>query len=1139
MKKKIISLALALSMAGTAIPYFATAADTGLVPAFPGAEGAGKYATGGRGGKVYHVTNLNDSGTGSFRDAVSGSNRIVVFDVGGTVELKSDVVVKGNITIAGQTAPGGGGITLRGGKIGMGGDNIIVRFVSSRPGENGESECDAWGGSKGSNSIIDHCSIGWANDEQFGLYSNNMHQTVQYSIIGPSNCISYHSKGAHGFGVMFGKGHNSWHHNMIAHNISRNFRGKVEKTNAMDYVNNVIFNWGYQTAYGTFGQINYVGNYFKEGLSTRGGNRFINISSGTAPENYRFYLTGNKMVTETGADYNTSMNSNNWIGVNYGSAGLTQSDYQVTQPLVVKDVNGNDASVAVNAQTADEAFETVLAYAGAGIRADLRPRIDQQVMEEARTGNGYLTGGRDFDTLTSSDTALNEAIAKYDIKEMNYDEYYPTAITEKDITDSDNDGMSDEWELARGLNLNKNDATLDYLGQGYNNIEYYINDLTVDAFPEGVVEISPTTTDLGEEYTNAKEDAEAISLSPTTISKATDLTLPTTGTKHASSITWTSASSAIVIKNNKITAVNRPSEGNTNVSLVASVTNGGYTVKKYFTVTVLSTAASWTASAADVGKAAGTQLMTGLTNVSVLTGSSLDGNVIGGKTFTYYVSGTDNGSWADGKATGTAFKYVASEDGYLTGYITNLGENKTAYIIEEGASNHKTDYIASIVGTDGADQAITASVKAGKTYYLFVAGSKGRFAGVSFDTNAPVQMWKASVSVTAGAALMKNLTPAEDMTYTEKLNTNIDGIDFTGCISGTNNPRENGATGAALHYIAPADGILTVYYKIGSGKTFKINDTAGNVVDSYTNEDEASEYTSTTVNLTGGTTYYIYVAGSKAEFYGVSYQQTGEAVAPSTPDPNTTPAPTIVPTATPKPTMAPQWWKASKTVTTGETLMTGLISAGELTYTEKASTADGVEFTGYVNGTVNGKYADGVFSGNGVIFTAPTYGELKAYMEVGAGKTIKITDSEDNAIAEWTNDGEKVQTSISATVEAGKTYYAYVAGSKARIYGVLFEEKEAPATPVPTAAPTEEPKQGLGLVLDGNNAVCSGTIEEPDGKEVYIAQYGADGRLIAVTKTEAKESFSTTVALSENTATIKAMLWNGMEPREESVVFVK
>ena len=298
MLKKIVCMVISAFMLVSLITVFDTsevsAANT--LPAFPGAEGGGMYATGGRGGQVVHVTNLNDSGSGSFRDAVGTSNRIVVFDVGGTITLKSDVVVKGNVTILGQTAPGGAGITLKNGKIGMGGDNIIVRYISSRPGEKGSGDYDAWGGSNGSNSIIDHCSIGWANDEQFGLYSNNMNQTVQYTIIGPSDCVSYHSKGAHGFGVMFGKGENSWHHNLICHSLSRNFRGKVVGTYAMDFVNNVIYDWGSQTAYGTFGHENYVNNYLKAGPSTKGGYNFINISSGTAPENYKFYLTGNKMV---------------------------------------------------------------------------------------------------------------------------------------------------------------------------------------------------------------------------------------------------------------------------------------------------------------------------------------------------------------------------------------------------------------------------------------------------------------------------------------------------------------------------------------------------------------------------------------------------------------------------------------------------------------------------------------------------------------------------------------------------------------------------------------------------------------------------------------------------------------------------
>ena len=147
----------------------------GRVLAFPGAVGGGKYATGGRGGEVYHVTNLNDSGEGSFRDAVSKSGRIVVFDVSGTIELQSAVSCVSNVTIAGQTAPGGAGITLKNYKMAFGGDNIICRFISSRPGPYAATSSgnDAWGGAAGANSIVDHCSLGWASDEQWGLYSKN------------------------------------------------------------------------------------------------------------------------------------------------------------------------------------------------------------------------------------------------------------------------------------------------------------------------------------------------------------------------------------------------------------------------------------------------------------------------------------------------------------------------------------------------------------------------------------------------------------------------------------------------------------------------------------------------------------------------------------------------------------------------------------------------------------------------------------------------------------------------------------------------------------------------------------------------------------------------------------------------------
>lgn len=461
------------------------------VLAFPGATGAGRYATGGRGGEVVHVTNLNDSGEGSFREAVGTSNRIVVFDVSGTIELSSNILVADNVTIAGQTAPGGSGITLKNYKMGMSGDNIICRFVSSRPGpyKATSSGNDAWGGAKGSNSIIDHCSMSWTTDEQWGLYSNNEYYTVQYSIIGPADSWGGHSKGVHGFGLMMGKGYSTFDHNLIIHNVSRNFRGKVVGTETADFTNNVIYNWAYQTAYGTIGHLNYVGNTLKMGNGTTGGHRYVSVDSSTNPENFSIYLTGNRMLNIDDSVY-ASITDDNWEGISFKS-GLGKDESNTRSDTAFETiVNGENVSTALTAESAEDAYEHVLSFAGNGISPTLRTAVDQQAAYEAQTGTGNLSGTASYDDATGSN---KEKIDNYKITcGVTYE--YPDAVLEKTITDADNDGMDDDWELARGLDPNDpSDATGDYCGQGYNNIEYYANDLTVDAFPEGVVTLSPET----------------------------------------------------------------------------------------------------------------------------------------------------------------------------------------------------------------------------------------------------------------------------------------------------------------------------------------------------------------------------------------------------------------------------------------------------------------------------------------------------------------------------------------------------------------------------------------------------------------------------------------------------------------------
>ena len=472
------------------------------------------------------------------------------------------------------------------------------------------------------------------------------------------------------------------------------------------------------------------------------------------------------------------------------------------------------------------------------------------------------------------------AIDTYGIKFCNYDEYYPEAVMTKDIIDSDNDGMPDEWESARGLDPNDaSDAYQQFRTEGYNNIEYYINDLTVDAFPEGVVTPSKTLYDLGEDYVKASEDAAALSLTVSSISKPSDLTLPTIGSVHGSKIEWTSYSKDVVIENNTITRINRPTDKNVSVALSAAVTFGEYTVNKTFYVTLISSTVSWTASTSDNDKSAGTQLMKGLTNGFALRTKNDVGVTLDAKSFDYSVTGDTNGDWSDGKAVGDYLEYVAYEDGYLTAYATGVGETKTFCIVEEGASGID-QAAASAAGASGSNLAITARVETGKTYYIFTSGSKGFFLGATFEVDPHTSVWKAHKDISTSDNQMMGLKVSENMSYTEN-NITIDGINFTGNVRGVNNPSNNGKAGAAMQYTPLKDGTLKVYYNVGGNKTFYINDSSGNVVYKYDNASSDSKLVSSSAFLNAGQTYYFYVFNSKAQFYGVTF----------TPEPDPIPAP--------------------------------------------------------------------------------------------------------------------------------------------------------------------------------------------------------------------------------------------------------
>lgn len=194
---------------------------------------------------------------------------------------------------------------------------------------------------------------------------------------------------------MLGKGNCSWHHNMIVDNVSRNFRGKVEGTYTADFVNNVIYNWAYQTAYGTIGHLNYVGNYLKMGPNTKGGYNYISIDSTTKPENFKMYLAGNRFVDNNNKDYKT-LSSNNWSGITYASStGRNESNVKSITPFQIIS-KGTDISVVNKAESAESAYDNVLKYSGAGINSESRTAIDKQVMNEAKNGTGQLVGARAY-----------------------------------------------------------------------------------------------------------------------------------------------------------------------------------------------------------------------------------------------------------------------------------------------------------------------------------------------------------------------------------------------------------------------------------------------------------------------------------------------------------------------------------------------------------------------------------------------------------------------------------------------------------------------------------------------------------------------------------------------------------------------
>lgn len=462
-----------------------------LIRAFPGAEGGGMFTTGGRGGRVIKVTNLNDSGAGSLRAALSESGaRTIVFDVDGIIELKSTLDIKNDdVTIAGQTAPGDG-ICLKNYALVVKANNVIIRYIRTRMGDEANNEDDAMWGRYLKNIIIDHCSMSWSTDECSSFYANE-NFTMQWCILSESLRNSVHGKGQHGYGAIWGGVNATYHHNLLAHHDSRNPRfdgGDVYGTSdnpltndqrSVDFRNCVVYNFSNYPAYGGEGQkINFVGNYYKWGPASVNG---PDNSTNGKKRRYFYRISGKKGIVDYGCpsiymgEYpnylhttdgnDNGVNTDNWQGLEYDTSNQGATTYTpLTTPVSIVP---NGVSAKVTTHTAAIAFERVLDYAGANLKRDA---VDARAVNDTRNGTATCMDGGNGSINGFIDT--QSAVGGW-----------PTYKQGKAKTDTDGDGIPDAWEDFFGLNKNSatdgNEKTLDPTGR-YTNLEVYLHYLVKD-----------------------------------------------------------------------------------------------------------------------------------------------------------------------------------------------------------------------------------------------------------------------------------------------------------------------------------------------------------------------------------------------------------------------------------------------------------------------------------------------------------------------------------------------------------------------------------------------------------------------------------------------------------------------------------
>ena len=515
--------------------------DYGAAPAFPGAEGHGRYVTGGRGGEVIHVTNLNDSGTGSLRAAVKGNNpKIIVFDVGGVIALNSNLTIGQNTTIAGQTAPSPG-ITIRYYTVQPSSNNII-RFIRVRRGQERDVNdgADAIWQRHVNGVILDHCSFSWSIDEVASFYDNN-NFTMQWCTIAESLTNAGHDKGAHGYGGIWGGKLASFHHNLLAHvqNRAPRFNGaryqwagytsnseystyqwaNAIQAEIVDFRNCVMYNWGNGNGcYGGpgGGYINMVNNYYKAGPATSNKTRVTQVTVGakgndTPTSLYgmtsRYYISGNYVTAAS----SSQRENYDWKGVIYdsgvfdinGEKYCADANHYYGDNVTYQKNSSNvdcvriklDAPVVsgkVTTHAAQTAFEKVLNYAGASLHRD---EVDSRYATEARNGTATYTG-----SVTKQKGIIDVVSDVNGYTEANFGTgNRPSGF------DSDGDGIPNDWETANGLNPNDaSDAktyTLDSKRKWYSNLEVYLHSLVDSIMQSGNANATESVDEYYPTYT--------------------------------------------------------------------------------------------------------------------------------------------------------------------------------------------------------------------------------------------------------------------------------------------------------------------------------------------------------------------------------------------------------------------------------------------------------------------------------------------------------------------------------------------------------------------------------------------------------------------------------------------------------------